>query len=125
MIDKLGRKALVDIFTNAMIANVKGDEPDLTCRQMAVFLRVYSQPGPHTIRGLSALLNVPKPSITRAVDRLVEFDLVRRSIDPADRRSIFIQNTLSGSARYRAFGSVLVDALNAHYRENKVTPVDA
>ena len=39
------------------------------------------------MRGLAAKLAVSKPAITRALDRLSEFDLVRRKTDPLDRRS--------------------------------------
>ena len=41
-----------------------------------------------TVRGLAAKLNVSKPAITRALDRLAELDLVRRKTDPLYRRSV-------------------------------------
>jgi DNA-binding MarR family transcriptional regulator len=50
-----------------------------------------------TVRALAAKLNVSKPAITRALDRLSEFDLVRRKTDPLDRRSVLVQRTISGT----------------------------
>ena len=40
--------------------------------------------------GLAAELNVSKLAITRALDRLGEFDFARRKVDPLDRRSILV-----------------------------------
>ena len=52
-------------------------------------------------RGLAADLNVSKPAITRALDRLSEFELVRRKIDPLDRRSVLVQRTSKGNSFMR------------------------
>ena len=43
-----------------------------------MFLTCYLDDEAQTVRGLAAKLNVAKPAITRALDRLSEFDLVRR-----------------------------------------------
>jgi DNA-binding transcriptional ArsR family regulator len=53
--------------------------------------------GPHTVRELALRLNVPKPSITRGIDRLVELGLARRAPDPRDRRSVLVQQTRKGA----------------------------
>lgn len=82
-------------------AGVRRDSPDLSARQTAVFLQVYLTDGPHTVRGLAALLNVSKPAITRALDRLGELDLARRKVDPMDRRSVLVQRTARGAATLR------------------------
>jgi len=50
--------------------------------------------------GSAAKLGVSKPAITRALDRLTEFDLVRRKTDPLDRRSVLAQRTVAGRASY-------------------------
>ena len=50
------------------------------------------------MRGLAAELNVSKPAITRALDRLGELGLARRKVDPMDRRSVLVQQTREGNA---------------------------
>lgn len=73
-----------------LLATVRDpDTADLSLRQLSVLLTVSLEPGPHTVRGLAAELNVSKPAITRALDRLGELDFVRRNVDPMDRRSVF------------------------------------
>jgi DNA-binding MarR family transcriptional regulator len=79
---------------------VRLDNPDFTLRQLAVFLTCYSQEDAHTVRGLAAHLRVSKPAISRALDRLGEFGLIRREMDPFDRRSILVQRTPKGAAFY-------------------------
>ncbi|HWT07603.1 MAG TPA: MarR family transcriptional regulator, partial [Roseomonas sp.] len=75
----------IGILRETIVALVRSDGPDLSARQLAVLLTVYLGEGPHTVRGLAADLNVSKPAITRALDRLGELDLARRKVDPADR----------------------------------------
>jgi DNA-binding MarR family transcriptional regulator len=62
------------------------------------------------VRGLAAELNVSKPAITRALDRLGELDLARRKVDPADRRSVLVQRTLKGAAFLRDMRSIMSEA---------------
>ena len=92
---------LVGILRDTTVALVRRDGPDLSARQLGVFLSVYLSPGPHPVRGLALDLNVSKPAITRALDRLGELDLARRKVDPMDRRSVLVQRTLKGSAFLR------------------------
>ena len=87
---------LVGILRDTVVALVRRDGPDLSARQLGVFLTCYLQDGAHTVRGLAADLNVSKPAITRALDRLGELDLARRKVDPMDRRSVLVQRTLKG-----------------------------
>lgn len=49
---------------------VRSDAPDLSLRQLAVLLTITLEPGPHTVRGMAAALNISKPAVTRALDRL-------------------------------------------------------
>ena len=101
---------LVGIFRDTVVALVRRDGPDLSARQLGVFLTCYLQDGPHTVRGLAADLNVSKPAITRALDRLGELDLARRKTDPADRRSVLVQRTLKGQAFLRDLRGIMVEA---------------
>lgn len=86
----------LDLLRHFFAAGVRRETADLTARQMAVFLTVYRTPGPHTVRGLAAELNVAKPVITRVLDRFRELDLARRSVDPTDRRSVLVLRTDNG-----------------------------
>jgi DNA-binding MarR family transcriptional regulator len=104
---------LVTILRDTIVALVRRDGPDLSARQLAVFLSCYLQDGAHTVRGLAADLNVSKPAITRALDRLGELDLARRKVDPMDRRSVLVQRTLKGTAFLRDLRSIMNDAVNA------------
>lgn len=101
---------LVTTLRETVVALVRRDGPDLSARQLGVFLTVYLDGGPHTVRGLAADLNVSKPAITRALDRLGELDLARRKVDPADRRSVLVQRTQKGTSFLRDLKSIMSDA---------------
>jgi len=101
------------MLRDTTVALVRRDGPDLSARQLGVFLTCYLHEGPHTVRGLAADLNVSKPAITRALDRLGELDLARRKVDPMDRRSVLVQRTLKGSAFLRDLRSIMNEALAA------------
>src|SRR3977135_4219321 len=89
---------LAGMLRTAIVELVRRDGPDLSARQLGVFLTCYLEKDSQTVRGLAASLNVAKPAITRALDRLSEFDLVRRKTDPLDRRSVLVQRTVAGTA---------------------------
>lgn len=101
---------LVGILRDTVVALVRRDGPDLSSRQLGVFLTCYLQDGAHTVRGLAAELNVSKPAITRALDRLGELDLARRKVDPMDRRSVLVQRTLKGTAFLRDLRGIMSEA---------------
>lgn len=107
---------LVGILRDTIVALVRRDGPDLSARQLGVFLTCYLQDGAHTVRGLAAELNVSKPAITRALDRLGELDLARRKVDPMDRRSVLVQRTLKGAAFLRDMRATMAEASTAHRR---------
>jgi DNA-binding MarR family transcriptional regulator len=104
---------LIEVLRDTVVALVRRDGPDLSARQLGVFLTCYLREGPHTVRGLAAKLNVSKPAITRALDRLGEFDLARRKTDPLDRRSVLVQRTMKGAALLRDLRSILTEASSA------------
>ncbi len=104
---------LVGTLRDTIVSMVRRDGPDLSARQLGVFLTCYLQEGAHTVRGLAAELNVSKPAITRALDRLGELDLARRKVDPMDRRSILVQRTLKGAAYLRELRSIMTEASTA------------
>jgi DNA-binding MarR family transcriptional regulator len=100
----------LDVLRETIVALVRRDGPDLTARQFGVFLTCYLENEAQTVRGLAADLNVSKPPITRALDRLAEFDLVRRKTDPLDRRSILVQRTTAGAGFLRDLRKILANA---------------
>ncbi len=101
---------LVGILRETVVSLVRREGSDLSARQLGVFLTCYLREGPHTVRGLAADLNVSKPAITRALDRLGELELARRKIDPMDRRSVLVQRTLKGAAFLRDLRAIMVEA---------------
>ena len=103
---------LVGILRDTVVALVRRDGADLSARQLGVFLTCYLRDGGHTVRGLAAELNVSKPAITRALDRLGELDLARRKVDPLDRRSVLVQRTMKGAAFLRDLRAIMSDAAN-------------
>lgn len=90
-------KPALKLLRTVLVRGVADDQPDLTMRQMAVLLTVYITPPPHTVRGLAANLNISKPAVTRALDRLSDLGLARRKRDEADKRSVLVQRTVRGS----------------------------
>ncbi len=109
---------MVGILRDTIVALVRRDGPDLSARQLGVFLTCYLQDGAHTVRGLAAELNVSKPAITRALDRLGELDLARRKVDPMDRRSVLVQRTLKGAAFLRDLRSIMNEATSPPRRSS-------
>ena len=101
---------LAGVLRTTIVELVRRDGPDLSARQLGVFLTCYMDAEAQTVRGLAARLGVSKPAITRALDRLTEFDLVKRKTDPLDRRSVLVQRTPAGMAFLRELRSVLREA---------------
>lgn len=84
-------------WMRTIVDYVRSGEPDLTNRQMALMLTVYVHEGPHTVRGLAEALNVSKPVITRALNKLSALGYLRRERDVSDRRNIFVAKTDKGA----------------------------
>ncbi len=100
----------VGVLRNTIVELVRREGPDLSARQLGVCLTCYLEKEAQTVRGLAAKRGVSKPAITRALDRLAEFDLVRRKTDPLDRRSVLVQRTPGGAAFLRELRAILRDA---------------
>ena len=98
MYDAASPDALLSRVRDTIVATVRQEDRDLTARQLGIFLICYLENGPHTVRGLAATLNVARSVVSRALDRLGELDLARRRTDPADRRSVLVCRTLTGTA---------------------------
>lgn len=100
----------IDIWRNAVCEGVRDDKPDLTARQMAVLLIVYRDQDAPTVRGLAKELNLQKPAVTRALDRLAILGMIRRKVDQSDRRNVLIQRTVVGSVFLSEFAELVVRA---------------
>src|SRR5450432_2259365 len=110
---------LIGVLRDTIVGLVRRDGVDLSSRQLGVFLTCYLRDGGHTVRGLATELNVSKPAITRALDRLGELDLARRKVDPLDRRSVLVQRTLKGAAFLRDLRSIMTEASGGGKRATK------
>jgi DNA-binding MarR family transcriptional regulator len=97
MADPLKPLQALELWRLALTDGVRCGAPDLSSRQLALLLTVYLTPAPHTVRGLASALDVAKPVITRALDRLGRLGLARRKIDRADRRNVLVERTVKGS----------------------------
>lgn len=116
-VQQLSSDLLVGILRDTITSLVRRDGVDLSARQLGVFLICYLNDGAHTVRGLAQELNISKPAITRALDRLSELDFVRRKVDPYDRRSILVQRTVKGAAFLRELRHIMVDATSTQKTE--------
>ena len=96
------------LWHDVSLALVRGDEPDLSTRQMTVLITIYMDPQPHTVRALAAKLKVTKPVITRALDTMGRLGLVTRKRDPADRRNVLVQRTVGGALFLERLGDNVV-----------------
>ncbi len=99
----------LDHWRTALTDYVRSGAPDLTNRQMALFIVVSRLPGPHTVRGLAKHLGVSKPVITRALNRLGALGYLRRQRDESDRRNIFVVSTTEGADFLEWFGRLIAD----------------
>ncbi len=108
--ESLTRRQAMGMWRDALRESVRADGPDLSARQMAILLIVYSSPPPHTVRGLAAALKISKPAVTRALDTLSGLGLLKRKRDEDDRRSVLVQRTVNGSVFLSDFGDSIVAA---------------
>jgi DNA-binding MarR family transcriptional regulator len=103
----VGHETALSGWMKTLTDYVRSGEPDLTNRQMALLLVVYLKPGPHTVRGLARILNVSKPVVTRALNKLGTLGYLRRQRDDADRRNIFVAQTREGAEFLEGFGELI------------------
>src|SRR4051794_16767981 len=100
----------LDLWRNVLVTSVRRAGPDLSSRQLALLLTVYLTQPPHTVRGLAATLNISKPAISRALDRLGRLGFIRRKRDDADRRNVLVQRTVKGSVFLTEFAQLVLES---------------
>jgi DNA-binding MarR family transcriptional regulator len=87
---------MVEQLRGRLLNVVRQEGRDLSIRQLLVLLICCSVDEPQTVRWLAQHLDIPQPVITRVANRLEEAGLVRRLVDPEDRRSILVASTPAG-----------------------------
>jgi len=110
MATKLTTQQALKLWHQALSESVRSDGPDLSSRQMAIFLQVYLAPPPHTVRGLASILRISKPAVVRALDTLGRAQYTRRKRDESDKRNVLIQRTVKGSVFLSDFSEWVVSA---------------
>ncbi|MFZ4121466.1 MAG: MarR family winged helix-turn-helix transcriptional regulator [Caulobacterales bacterium] len=123
---ELDRRQALDLWRDVTVMTVRDEEADLTSRQLAVLMTVYLLPGPHTVRGMAATLNLGKPAVTRAIDALERYRLAVRAPDPDDARSVLVARTPQGQAYLSKFADMISERaaqLDQHVSLPKTGPV--
>lgn len=118
-------KTALNLWHGTLVETVRQDTPDLSSRQMAVLLTVYMSEGPHTVRGLAAMLKISKPAITRAIDKLEKLQLLRRKVDQTDKRNILLQRTVKGSVFLNDFGDLVRAVADNMPKQQAIQPTAA
>jgi DNA-binding MarR family transcriptional regulator len=95
------------LWHDVALALVHSRDPDLSVRQISILVTIYLDSQPHTVRALAAKLRVTKPVITRALDTMGRHGLVSRKRDPADRRNVLVQRTVSGALFLERLGDLV------------------
>ena len=96
------------LWQEVALGEVRGKEPDLSQRQLAILLSIYLDPPPHTVRGLAERLDVTKPVVTRALDTMGEIGLVSRHRDEKDRRNVLVRRTVEGALFVERLGDAII-----------------
>ncbi len=110
MVVNLRQDEALELWRETLSASVRDDGPDLSARQMAIVLTVYTSPPPHTVRALAEALAIAKPAVTRALDRLAILGFVRRARDQSDRRIVHVQRTVKGAVFLSEFADQIAEA---------------
>lgn len=86
--------------TRRLVMEMVAQHPEMTWRQTGVAILACEAPANalQTVRGMAAVLNISKPAVTRALDRLETpaIGFIKRKRDPADARSVLAVPTAAG-----------------------------
>ncbi len=94
----------------SILESIRSEQKDLTERQKGVLLTVYLDKDIQTVKSLSKLLGVSKAAISRAIDTLESYGLIRRFPDNRDKRSIIVNKTIQGKVYIDNWNESLVKA---------------
>ena len=95
--------------------SIVDDNADLTNRQMAILLTIYDGKDEYSIKKLTEELHLTKPTISRAVERLLELDLVSKRTNPKDRRRVIVEKTFDGNVFIETLTKYLKEANDKYY----------
>jgi DNA-binding MarR family transcriptional regulator len=95
------RNRQLEQLRQVFVSNVRDDGPDLSMRQLAIFLLAHYLEEEIGIRELTVILRIPKPAVVRGVSRLERLKLVNRRQSVEDRRTITIHLTARGRMQVR------------------------
>lgn len=82
----------------------RSSAPDLSIRQLSVLL-IADDKENLSVKDFANDLLMSKPSVSRAVDRLVDLFLVTRVVDQADRRKVCVRLTKAGRDFTKSIGN--------------------
>ncbi len=119
---EMDRGSALQLWRDVLAQSVRSDSPDLSARQMAILMAVYLTPPPHTVRGLALSLNLGKPAVTRALDTLSGYGLLKRRKDPDDLRNVLVQRTVKGSIFLTEFGDMISETAKRLTEEDAAIP---
>lgn len=104
--------AALELWRQVTTSLVSSEKPDLTTRQIALYLTIYLDQTEHNVRGLARKLGVQKPVISRALDKLGQLGFIRRERDQRDRRNVLIHRTVKGAVFLSEFADMVTRAAN-------------
>lgn len=87
-------------------AVIRHDGRDLTTRQIASLLLIYTTDAPHTVNSLADQMNLPPSAMRCVVNRLAQLGLIACDRDTEDRRCIVANRTPPGEALLREIMSL-------------------
>lgn len=101
----------LELWHQTMLELVRRNNPDLdlSTRQMAILLLVYLQSDQQSVKALSSALNISKPAISRALDKLSALGFVKRQQDQDDRRNVIISRTVKGAEYITTLNDIILE----------------
>lgn len=73
-----------------------GETGKFSARQIAIFSLVYEENFPGSVKELSKNLNISRPAVTKALNRLEYLGYLKRGYHQHDKRMIILNQTKKG-----------------------------
>lgn len=84
------------MLRQVVLSIVGAGDADLSFRQLGVFLTLYLDRRPHTVRSLAAELDIREPAVCRVLDGLGALGFTVREPAPAHRGGALVGRTAAG-----------------------------
>jgi DNA-binding MarR family transcriptional regulator len=101
---------MLEILRATIVTLVRRIGPDLSAPQLGLVLVGYFEDRDHTVRRLADDLTISNRAVTGGLERLESLDLLRREVNPCNRRSIIVRRTPKGSAFLRDVRKIIRSA---------------